>query len=390
MTPANDGHDSRLLLLRPESGAAGDRPVAMPLTEAQKELWLGVQFGPEASCSLNLPYRIELRGPLDIGALKEALQWLVNRHETLRMSFDLKEPISYLHSRTLAELSVRSIAVDDAIQIDELARMEASIPFEIDQEPLFRAQLLSFDKNNHTLLLTIHHLICDGFSTRTLLNEFSQAYSSYSVGQAPTAASAPRYTDYVRQQRDFEDGPEGRTAEAHYLSVFSTLPEDLILPVDGKRSGVISFRCGEIRTCINADTVAGLRRFSQSNGCSFFTALLTGLYLLLGRVSGQDDIVVGVPVVAQPLLGFDSVIGHCVNMHPLRVHIDGSKTSSEFVRQVQSAVLDMQEHGLYTFGALLPKLKLPRRADRSPLFAVQFQLPAGSEGLQLRRPGCLC
>ena len=84
-------------------------------------------------------------------------------------------------------------------------------------------------------------------------------------------------------------------------------------------------------------------------------------------------------MAGQALLGFDGVLGHCVNMHPLRLHLDGSKTSSEFVRQVQNAVLDMQEHGSYTFGALLPKLKLPRRADRNPLFAVQFNFEQARE-----------
>ena len=225
-SPTNDVPDSRLLLLRPKNGAAGEHPVAMPLTEAQMELWLGVQLGPEASCSFNLPYRIELRGPLDVAALKEALQWLVKRHEALRMSFDLRQPISYLHPHAAVQLSVRSIAVDDPKQIDDLARMESCTPFEIDQAPLFRVQLLSVGKDHHIVLLTTHHLVCDGFSIRTLLKEFSEGYS-LPAGRAPTAASPPKYTDYVKAQRKFDEGPEGETAEAHYLSMFSSLPEDI-------------------------------------------------------------------------------------------------------------------------------------------------------------------
>jgi len=336
-----------------------------PLTSAQQEMWLAAQLSEGAAAAYNESVTLHFRGQLDVLALQTALNALVARHEALRITIAANGLSQRVHEPAPVELPV----TDEPLSRIEV---ESSAPFDLARGPLFRAVLLRLAPDHHALVLTIHHIVADGWSFGTLVQELAALYSGASL-----TAPAP-FRDYVRW---LAEQPIAET-ERYWLHRFASAPPSLDLPTDRPRSAHRSFRANRRTTIIPAGLVTALQRFSGTQKCTLFTTMLGVFHVLLHRLSEQDDIVVGIAAAGQAAMGRNEVVGHCLNFLPVRAQLDDAQSFTNFLARFKNDVLDAFDHQQFTLGDLLPKLDLPRDPSRPALAAVTFNIDRAATGLK--------
>ncbi|MEQ1861614.1 MAG: amino acid adenylation domain-containing protein [Chthoniobacteraceae bacterium] len=340
---------------------------ALPLTDAQQELWLASRLGSDASAAFNESVTIRFSGALDIDALRAALDALVARHEALRTTISADGQRQHV----AAPLAVALSMADDA---DLAARIDAetTTPFDLERGPLLRAVLV----NRRDLVLTVHHIVCDGWSFGTLVNELAALYSRTEL---PTAPAFRSYVEWLAAQ---QRTPEFALTERYWLTRFADVPPPLEMPGDRPRPVQRSFRADRRTTQIPRELFTALQRFSAGQRCTLFTTMLGAFHVLLHRLSGQDDIAVGIAAAGQAAMGSDGVVGHCLNFLPIRARLDEAQPFSGFLATLKTDVLDAFDHQQFTFGALLQRLSLPRDPSRPPLASVTFNIDRAATALK--------
>ncbi len=337
-------------------------PTEAPLTEAQMEVWLAAQLGDAASCAFNEGVRIELKGHLDVGVLTEALNRVLSRHDALRVRFSASGDRMVAGAWTAMELAVEEIAVESVL--DE----EARTPFDLVAGPPLRLRLVRLAPEQHVLVLTVHHIVCDGWSINVLLSELAES------GGLPPALS---FTAYAAQS-----GVHSSAADAQWwASQFADQPSALALPADRTRPAVRTFGGGTRRLELSRAQLDAIKRTGAAQGCTLFTTLLAAVSVLVGRLAEQDDVVVAVPAAGQSLIEGDVLVGHCVNLLPMRARWTGDTPFATLLQAMRQTVLDGYEHQNCTLGTLVQTLGLTRDTGRIPLTDIQFNLERLGEGL---------
>jgi amino acid adenylation domain-containing protein len=342
------------------------------LTESQMEIWLSAQLGDAASCAFNESVTLDLRGKLDRQALQKAARDLVQRHEALRIRFAPSgDGFTVMPMAPLVfTIAARGEAGPLDTRLADVIESEASTPFDLVHGPLIRFTLVPDPGHDrHMLVMTAHHIVCDGWSMNILLEELGALYSARLSGAAANLPQAHSFVDYAARHGAVQ--PE---AEAYWLQQFAQPPEPLALPLDHPRPALKSFRGNTLRGTIEASLYERVRQSSARNGCTLFAVLLTAYQLLLARLSGQTDIVAGIPTAGQSLHGEGPLVGHCVNFLPLRGEFPDGVTFLEAARKTQQLLLDTADHQSYTFGSLVRALDMPREINRLPLIEAQFNL----------------
>ncbi len=376
-SPAGEGHSP----FGQEPEAAWEAPV----TESQLEIWLSDQLGEEASCSYNEAFTLHMRGHVNESALRRALSQIVNRHDCLRATFneegncqrfapklDLEIPTVDLTQLTPGEREAR---------LKEIVKQNAHTPFDLGEGPLIRAQWIYLEARYQLLIFTAHHIVCDGWSTNVLIDEIAHAYNSI-VRDASLELPAPMsFAAYAKRQQEFLNSPEGAKVEQYWLEQFKQPGPLLDLPLDHPRPSVRGFDGATYRYKIGTEAYNNIKKMGARQKCTLFITLLAGWQILLNRLSGQDDIVVGVPTAGQSLIKDAILVGHCVNFIPLRGDLAGNLTAAEFLAQMKQTVLAGFDHQNYTYGRLVRKLALRRDPSRLPLTEILFNLERIGDGL---------
>ncbi len=364
-----------------EAGAAREAPM----TESQLEIWLSDQLSEEASCSYNESFSLHLRGELNESTFKKALEYVVRRHDCLGATFDGESgvqkltPISRLQIPTL-DLAPLALEEREA-HVEQIIVDDASTPFRVNEGPLVRAQLIRLEPSHHVLIFTAHHIVCDGWSTNVLLDELSNVYQAISQGVAPNLSPPKSFAEYAKAQFNFLQTPDGQKTEGYWTDQFKQLPAPLHLPIDRPRPAVKEFKGATYRRKIETSTYNRIKMAGARQKCTLFVTLLAGFQILLSRLSGQEDIVIGVPTAGQSLLDDSSLIGHCVNFIPLRACVSANQTAAGFLAEARQTVLSGYEHQNYAYGRLVRQLSFQRDPSRLPLTDVQFNLERFGEGL---------
>jgi amino acid adenylation domain-containing protein len=362
----------------PVSSAPFEPARQAPLTEPQLEVWLSDQLGEEASCSYNESFTLQLRGKLNDAALKGALQQVLARHDALRATFsregDLQRFSPELNTQ-VPTIDLSQLApTDREARVRQIISDDAHCVFPLCDGPLVRAQLLKMAEQHHLLIFTSHHIVCDGWSTNVLLDELSKAYNALDRGTTAGLPVPMSFSAYAKSQAEFLNGPEGAEVEKYWLKQFEKPAPLLDLPTDRPRPSVKEYKGATYRWKIDAATYNDLKKLGAKQKCTLFVTLLSAFQILLNRLSGQDDIVVGVPTAGQSLLDDAVLVGHCVNFIPLRGDLTGNPTAAGFLTQMKKTVLDGYDHQNYTYGRLIRKLTLQRDPSRLPLMEIQFNL----------------
>ncbi|MBL8957289.1 MAG: amino acid adenylation domain-containing protein, partial [Myxococcaceae bacterium] len=343
---------------------AGPALVAgAPTTESQREIWASSQLGPDANLAYNESVSVTLEGPLDVARLESALRQLVQRHEVLRSTFS-HDGLTLI---VAASADIALAQVDLTGRPDELEGLTVravSEPFDLEKGPLVRVQLAKLSPAEHVLVFTAHHIVVDGWSFAVLIGELAKLYSGREL---PAAAS---FVEWARRAPD-------RSDEAWWLSRCAGELPVLELPSDHPRPALKTWASRRHDVWLDDALVARLKKAGAKQHASLFAVLLAGWKGLLTRLTGQEDVVVGVPTAGQANDGWESLAGHCVNMLPLRTKVDLSAPAATFVADVRRTLLDAQSHPHVTLGQLLTKLPIARDPSRLPLVNVVFNVDRG-------------
>ncbi|MCV9935355.1 amino acid adenylation domain-containing protein [Boseaceae bacterium BT-24-1] len=343
--------------------------IELPLTEAQSEIWLSDQTGPEASAAFNESVSLTLDGGIDALRLAETVRQVAGRHAVLHARFSVDGEMMQLPSSGNFPVSIGDLRGEPNPQAALQARVEAyaSRPYDLVQGPVAEAEIIRLGEHKHVLILSAHHIVCDGWSTNILLDEIATAYRS-GVEALPAPMSFADYATTTRHDARTEE------AAAYWTQMFAELPAPLELPADRPRQAQRSFRGGTRTSFIDADLYRKVKAAGAKRRRTLFATLFTAFQVLLLRLSGQRDPVIGVPAAGQSLLEGPSPVGHCVNFLPIRSGIDPAEPFSTHLDKVGRAILDAYDHQSFTLGALLKRLRVPPVSGRLPLVEVQFNL----------------
>ncbi|MGI4835688.1 MAG: non-ribosomal peptide synthetase [Janthinobacterium lividum] len=363
----------------------------LPLTAAQAELWVACQLGgDEANRAYNESVSLRLRGPLNRPALARAVQTLADRHEALRLAFDAEGRFSYVLAALALPLPCQDVqaAASPEQAVAAYLAQEAQHVFDLQRGPLIKVALLQLGPAEHHFVLTTHHLVCDGWSTGVLLRELSALYSAFQQDRPLVLPPPASFKQYADQQLALRQQPAYQRSEQYWLSQFAGEVPVLTLPTDAPRPAARTYRSARADYPLAPTLTAALQQLGVRAGCSFVTTLLVAFEAFLHQLTGQTDLVVGLPAAGQPGADLPELVGHCVSLLPLRSHFRPDLCFGDYLRQRKAGILDAYDHQQLTFGSLLQQLPLAREAARVPLVPVVFNLDVGMEdGVQFEGLG---
>jgi glutamate-1-semialdehyde aminotransferase/acyl carrier protein len=368
-----------------DSNFTSKHQKAVPTREAQKGLWAIAQIEKDGLSAYNEVVGLELRGHLELAALKKAFQTVVQRHDALRSTFSENGDLLFVSPSIDINISVddlRESAFElDGPEVAELLKRESTQPFDLLRGPLLRARLFRFEDELHVFILTIHHLITGGPSNAILIQELGRIYSAICLNTNIQLPEPGQFSDYLAWEAAQLGGPDFAKAETYWTRAFAEQPEPLRLPTDFPRP-VYQTYAGEYRQVkLMDDLYATLRGWAAENGATPFIALLATFETLLASVTGQKDIVVGVHSAGHWAMGETYMMGFCINMLTLRSQITGNPAFKDFLNVTKKNLLEAQNHQIYPYRRLMKQLNLIGDSKRPPLVSVVFNLDRGETRL---------
>jgi amino acid adenylation domain-containing protein len=367
-----------------------------PLSFAQQRLWFLDQFAP-GSNAYNIPAAVQLSGALDRAALERALLEVVRRHEALRTTFALRdgEPAQLIAAApeqfALPVVDLRALAADErAAAAQKLSADEARRPFDLTTGPLLRCTLLQLADTEHVVLLTVHHIIADGWSLDVLVREVAALYAAFAAGQpSPLAALPIQYANFAVWQREWLTGAVLDEQLAYWRAQLADVAV-LALPTDRPRPRVQTFNGANHLFRLDRQVRADLQTLSRREGLTLFMTMLAGFQALLARYSGQADISVGTPVAGRTRLETESLIGFFVNTLAMRTRVAADDSFAALLGRVREVVLGAHAHQDVPFERIVEELQPARNLSHTPLFQVMLTWQSAAretltvEGLSLR------
>ncbi len=377
--------------LSPITLARRDQPP--PLSFAQQRFWFLAQMNGD-NRAYHVPVRLRLTGELDAAALRRALDRLVARHETLRTSFNSVEgqPFQLIAAEDsgfdLREHDLRQRG-DAETELQRLIVEEVDTAFDLQAGPLIRGRLVRLGEREHVLLITLHHIVSDDWSMRVLTHELNVLYDAYHRGQPDPLPRLPiQYADYALWQRGWLTGEVLQSQSDYWRRTLANAPAVLELPVDRRRPAEQDYRGSFVPLELDAELTSRLKALSQRHGATLFMTLLTGWAALLSRLSGQLDLVIGIPTANRGRAEIEPLIGFFVNSLALRVDFSGNATVSEALRRVRTRAMEAQQHQDLPFEQVVELLRPPRSLGHTPVFQVMFDW-RGAEAPALELPGLI-
>ncbi|QSQ19871.1 amino acid adenylation domain-containing protein [Pyxidicoccus parkwayensis] len=365
---------------RPPPVVPAPRGPATPLSFAQQRMWFLAQLDPEGF-AYNAPFFARLKGPLDVAALERALAEVVRRHEALRTTFAEVEgqPVQVISPEVAVPLPVDSLEAlpreEREREVVRRAEEEARLPFDLKSGPLLRARLLRVDVEDHVLLLSLHHIACDGWSLSVMEQELRELYATFHVGAEPASRALPvQYVDYALWQRGWLKGEVLDAQLAWWKEKLAGASPMLELPVDRQRPPVQSIHGKVLHVPMPAELMRAALERGKQEAVTPFMLLLAGFQALLSRYSGQRDVVVGTPISGRNRGELEGLIGFFANTLALRVDVEVEESFRSLLGRVRQTCLGAYAHQDVPFETLVDALQPVRDLSRSPLFQVMFVL----------------
>ena len=360
---------------RQESGPA-------PLSFSQQRLWFFDQFEP-ASFAYNLLTPVSLQGKLDVSALQEAFNELVRRHEVLRTTFELRDgqPVQVIgpqHSIPIRQIELSHLPQAEQQQkFETLFNEQVRQPFDLKKGPLLRITLIQMAPQEHVLLLSMHHIVTDGWSMNVLVREAVALYRAYSSGRIPDLPPLPiQYADFAVWQREWLQGEVLAQQLAYWKQHLGVKPAVLELPTDHPRPAVQTYRGDDFSFAFSPALSASLKTFCRTQAATLFMVLLAGFKVLLHRYTGQQEIIVGSPIANRQRKELEGLIGFFVNTLPMRTVVSGDVSFGEVLKRVKEAALSAYSHQDLPFEYLVEQFHPERSLSHSPLVQVLFNFEA--------------
>jgi amino acid adenylation domain-containing protein len=371
-----------------EREARGERVV---LSHAQQRLWF-IDRLEGTSTEYNIAEGLRLRGELNREALERAINTIVERHESLRTHFAEVEgePVQVIEAerRILLPLEDWSGLEEGARQekVKSALREENEKPFDLGHGPVLRMRLLKLGEQEHVLLRTMHHIVCDRWSQGIFNREFMVLYEAYRDGREnPLKSLAVQYADFAMWQRRWLEERGLESGLGYWKEQLAEIPDEIGLTLDRPRPTMQTFAGEACRFVLSAEQVAGLKRLNRENQATSYMTLLAVFGVLLWRYSGQADVVVGSPIANRQESRLEALIGFFANTLVMRMQVRAGKKVRELLGEVRRTVLEAYRHQGVPFERLVEDLSPQRSLNRTPVFQVLFALqntPMGAQRLK--------
>ncbi len=346
-----------------------------PLSFAQQRLWFLDQYEPE-NILYNIPAAIRLKGDLNVTALEQSLSEILRRHETLRTTFAIVDdrPVQVIHEARDFRLPVIELRENQQAAA-QFAAEEARKPFDLSAGPLLRVKLLRLTDDDHVLLITMHHIISDGWSIKVLIRELSALYEAYTNGQPAALPELPiQYADFATWQREWLQGERLEEQLFYWREQLAGSLPLLELPTDRPRPNFKTIHGADVRLNLSSSLSKEITQLGRREGTTLFMTLLSVFYVLLYRYTNQEDILFGTPIANRNRAETESLIGFFVNTLILRAHLSDTMTFRELLRQIRETSLEAYAHQDLPFEKLVEELQPERALSHSPLVQVMFHL----------------
>ncbi|HET7863117.1 MAG TPA: condensation domain-containing protein, partial [Burkholderiaceae bacterium] len=359
---------------------SADRTQPLPLSFAQQRLWFLSRLDERAGTALHIPTAVRLLGTLHKPALQAALNRIAARHEALRTCF---EPTADGAVQRIAAPEVGlHVGHDDLSalpeperqpQLQQLADAEAMAPFDLERGPLIRARLVRLADTDHVLLVTLHHIVSDGWSMGVLIREFGALYSAFVQGQPDPLPPLPiQYADFAAWQRRWLEGPMLQRQLQFWTEHLQGAPDLLELPTDRPRPPVQDFAGGTVNIELDVELTAQLKALARRHGATLFATLLAAWGALLARLSGQGEVVIGTSTAYRNRAEFEPLIGLFGNVLAMRVSLADNPSVAELLQRVQATALAAQDTQDVPFEQVIAALNPKRSLAYQPVFQAMF------------------
>jgi amino acid adenylation domain-containing protein len=366
-----------------------------PLSNNQQGLWILNELMPGATV-YHSPTAVRLTGKLNEAALRQALDAIIARHDALRTTFVVidGEPMQKIASHLALEMPLVDLSAwpeeTREAEAQRLLQKEVGTPFELSKGPLIRGLLVRLSDEEHILVVTMHHIVTDGWSMGIFHRELSELYQAFLKGEPSPLADLPiQYADYAAWQRGWCEGEVYPSQLAYWQKQFETLPAVLELPTDHPRPNAQayrSFRGARHTITLSKQLTSDLKRLCQKENVTLFMALMAAYQVLLHRYTGEEDIVVGTPIAGRQIAETEGLIGLFINTLAVRTDLSGNPSFAELLKRVKEVALGAYGHQDLPFERLVKALQPERMLAHNPLFQVLFVLQS-EETLPLQLPG---
>ncbi|MBO7873007.1 non-ribosomal peptide synthetase [Burkholderia pseudomallei] len=357
-----------------------------PMSFAQQRLWFLARMGGLGD-AYHMPIAVRLRGALDVDALQCALSRIVSRHDALRTTFALEgeQPVQRVHADDGAGLRLRIDdlrgCADAGARRARILAGQASEPFDLARGPLVRGALVREADDVHTLCVTIHHIVSDGWSIDVFCRELSELYRAFAGGRPDPLPPLPvQYADYAAWQQRGIGGAALHAQAEYWRDALAGAPTLLELPTDRPRPPQPDYAGATVGLALDAPLTAGLRALARRHGATLFMTVFAAWSVLLSRLSRQTDVVIGTPSANRGHAQIEGLIGFFVNTIALRVDLDGAPTVAELLARVKARTLAAQQHQDIPFEHVVERVQPARSLSHSPVFQAMFAWQHASRG----------
>ena len=353
-----------------------------PAVEPQLEIWLSCMLGgDDASRSYNEAVSLRLQGFFNYDAMRYALRDLIQRHEALRSTFSadgkticiLKDVPLEIHFEDISQQTQDSQG--DFLQA--YSKKNAETVFDLSKGPLFRFAVIKLATEEHYLIVSAHHIICDGWSLGIMLQDVGKLYSAYAKNEMPQLPGAFQFSQYALEEQAFSKTEGFNDTVQYWVNQYKDSVPVLNIPTDFPRPHSRTYKSQRDDYAINTELVTGIKKIGAKSGCSFVTTLLSAFEVYLYRLTGQKEIVLGLPAAGQSATAHYNLVGHCVNLLPLKTSFDEQMSFVDYLKKRKKQIFDDYDHQRFTFGTLLKELNIVREPSRVPLVPVVFNIDMG-------------
>lgn len=347
----------------------------VPSTPGQREIWISAKQGDGANCAYNEAARIHVAGEISLAILDHALSHLISHHDSLRASFSADGRSMLIASVLEPDLQVidqGNAGTGTEESLEAICREEVCTPFDLEQGPLFRVRVVMNGKTDAYILLIAHHLVCDGWSLDTIIEELLRLYAELCHGELTPGPQPAQYSSYAGMLEQAKE--EGLTAkhEAYWKKLLENPPPPLQYPFDFEPPVQRSFEAYRYDKMLSGELRSKLRTFGATSKVSLFSTLLSAYASTLYILSQQESLLIGIPVAGQPLSHMNDCVGHLVSFLPILVKLDHTLPFTTLASKIQTMVLDARDHHLCTYGTILENCKVVREPGRPPLVQACF------------------
>lgn len=352
--------------------ADGEILLSAPTTESQKEIWLSVQKGTEANLAFNLSYSLLLKGNLDLELLKQSIQTVIQRHETLRINFSKDGNYLFITPSLTIDIPVINLSNfrEQENKITQIKKQIAKEPFNLEKDPLFRVQILQLNTQKHLVIFSAHHIICDGWSWWLLINDLGKIYSGLKQGIKPDLEMAESFSEYAISEWEINHQFQNQETEKYWQKQFSDFIPVVSFPPDLPRPKTKTFNSAREDWLFPETLISQLKSFGIKQGCSFMPTFLAGFEVFLYQITKQTDLNIGVSRSGQAFAGKYNLMGYCVNLLPLRTTISPEQSFKTYLKLRNGAILDAFDYQQMNFSSLVEKLQIPVDTSQIPLLPI--------------------